>query len=59
MRPMAQKGLMMTEVDTIKKKTVPLTDCIQNLPEKVKPFSGPLVKIIILLSACKANSLTY
>ena len=32
-----------------------LADCLQNLPEKVKPYSGPLVKIIILLSACKAS----
>ena len=36
-----------------------LSDCLQNLPEKVKPYGGPLVKIIILLSACKASSLTY
>ena len=34
-----------------------LADCIQNLPEKVKPCSGPLVKVITLLSACKASSL--
>ena len=31
---------------------------MQNLPEKVNPCSGPLIKIIILLSACKASSLT-
>ena len=36
-----------------------LAECIQNLPEKVKPCSGPLVKIIILFSACKASSLIY
>ena len=36
-----------------------LGDCLQNLPEKVKPYNGPLVKIIILLSACKASSLQY
>ena len=36
-----------------------LADYIQNLPEKVKPCSSPLVKIIIFLSACKASSLTY
>ena len=36
-----------------------LADYIQNLPEKVKPYSGPLVKIIIFLLACKASSLTY
>jgi len=32
-------------------------DCTQNLPEKVKPYSGPLVKIIILLSVCTASFL--
>ena len=38
-----------------------LAHCLQNLliPEKVKPYSGPLIKIIILLSACKASSLSY
>ena len=36
-----------------------LVDCLQNFPEKLKPYSGPLIKIIILLSACKASSLTY
>jgi len=27
-----------------------IADCVQNLPEKVKSCSGPLGKIIILLS---------
>ena len=36
-----------------------LANCLQNLTEKVKPYSGPHVKIIILLSACKVSSLTY
>ena len=31
----------------------------KNLPGKVKPCSGPLVKIVSLLSACKASSLIY
>ena len=35
-----------------------LADCMENLPEKRKPCSGPLVKIIILLSACRASSIT-
>ena len=35
-----------------------LDNVLQNLPEKVKPYSGPLLKIIILLSACKASSLS-
>ena len=34
-----------------------LADCMQNLPEKVKPCSGSLIKIIILLSVCKASFL--
>jgi len=34
-----------------------VADCVQNLPEKVKPYSGPLVKILILLSVCTASSL--
>ena len=31
---------------------------MQNLPKKLKPCSGPLIKIIILLSECMASSLT-
>jgi len=34
-----------------------LADGMQNLPEKVKPYSGPLVKSIILLSVCRASAL--
>jgi len=34
-----------------------VANCVQSLPEKVKPCSGPLVKIIILLSVCTASSL--
>lgn len=33
-----------------------LAECIQNIPEKLKPCSGPLVKIIIFLSAFIASS---
>ena len=35
-----------------------LDDCIQNLPENMKPSSGPLVEIIISVSACAASSLS-
>ena len=35
-----------------------LADCMQNLPENMKPCSGPLVKIIISFSACTGTSLS-
>ena len=35
-----------------------LADCMQNLPENMKPCSGPLVEIIISVSACAASSLS-
>jgi len=34
-----------------------VADCVQNLPEKVKPCSSPLVKSIVLLLVCAAGSL--
>ena len=35
-----------------------LADCMQNLPENMKPCSGPLIEIIISVSACAASSLS-
>ena len=35
-----------------------LADCMQNLPENMKPCSGPLVKIIISLLAFTVSSLS-
>ena len=57
MQPSAQKSLDKTEdlVDVNYNHLHLLADCKQNLPEKAKPCNGPLVKIIILLSACKAT----
>ena len=35
-----------------------LADCMQNLPENMKPCSGPLIETIISVTACAASALS-
>ena len=55
-RPSAQKKSRQFKVFVDVNHLCFRADCMQNLPENMKPCSGPLVKIIISLLACTVST---